>query len=714
MQNCLRDTSMPRTPALVAAALLAAISAPAAVDFQRDVAPIIEHSCQPCHSAANTQAKLRLDSPQAILKGGVSGTAISPGHSSSSLLLKRVTGTAGGPRMPMGGAPLTTRQIAILRDWIDHADFPSQPKAAPLPVAKESSLFAASIRPILAARCYSCHGADLHQNGLRLDSLASLLKGSDSGKVVLPGRGADSILVRRLLAQDRPQMPYGAPPLSRADIQLIRDWIDHGAPGPDSTAVLPAPTTPARHWAYIKPVRPLLPPVRNLAWCRNSVDRFILARLEKEGLQPAAEAPKSTLIRRLYLDLIGLPPTPQDVDAFLADSSPTAYENVIDHLLASPHYGERWARPWLDLARYADTNGYEKDVSRTAWEYRDWVIRALNSGMSFRQFTIEQIAGDMLPRPSHDQLVATGFHRNTMLNQEGGVDPEEFYWYSQVDRVNTTASVWLGSTLGCAQCHNHKFDPFPQKDYYRFLAFFANSDYKIGGPSVGRYAVEPELELPTAEQAVKAQAIRADIAALEAQLDTPTPSLASEQADWEARMAKLDQHWTVLNPDKVVSAGGATLTVLADHSVLASGKNPEADSYTIEVRSKARSITGFLLEVLPDPSLPRGGPGRDVEGNFFLTHFEVEVASARHPEARHPIAIKSAQAPPPLREREERRGRTRRTGPTGTQPSRMGHRSPPRSAVCPPGRLPPRATPPCRRRRHSHDPLTPPVTTHYP
>ena len=194
------------------------------------------------------------------------------------------------------------------------------------------------------------------------------------------------------------------------------------------------PPKPLKHWAYVKPVPPLIPQVQNVAWCRNPIDNFILAKLEKEGLKPSSQASKATLIRRVYLDLTGLPPSPQEVDAFISDNNPDAYERIVDRLLASPHYGERWARPWLDLARYADSNGYEKDGRRTAWEYRDWVIRALNQDMSFRDFTINQIAGDMLPNPTKDQFIATGFHRNSMLNQEGGIDVEEYYWYSLVDR----------------------------------------------------------------------------------------------------------------------------------------------------------------------------------------------------------------------------------------------------------------------------------------
>ncbi|MGA8029165.1 MAG: PSD1 and planctomycete cytochrome C domain-containing protein, partial [Bryobacteraceae bacterium] len=506
----------------------------------------------------------------------------------------------------------------------------------------QSPLFATTVRPILAARCYTCHGPDLQQNGLRLDSLASILKGSDFGKVIVPGHSEQSRLIRRLMAQERPQMPYGGPPLSEAEIATIRKWIDAGAAGPDASTPIAA-SRPLKHWAYVKPVMPVAPQVRNAAWPRNPIDNFILAKLEKEGLKPSPEAEKATLIRRVYLDLTGLPPSPQEVDAFISDNSPDAYEKVVDRLFASPHYGERWARPWLDLARYADSNGYEKDRIRTAWEYRDWVIRALNQDMSFRDFTIDQIAGDMLPNPTQDQLIATGFNRNSMLNEEGGVDPEEYYWYSLVDRVNTTASVWLGSTLGCAQCHNHKFDAFTQKDYYRFLAFFSNAEYKVT-PSGDRVAREPQLELPSPEQEQQSAELKAAIARLQKVLETPTPDLEIAQKSWEGELQNVEKRWPALHPLRYESAGGATLKLLPDNSILASGKNPQADRYTVEGATDVESITAVRLEVLPDPSLPHSGPGRDAEGNFFLSDFDLEVAPANDPQSRRHIIWKNARA----------------------------------------------------------------------
>jgi mono/diheme cytochrome c family protein len=616
---------------LFAGSLSAAQPPQTPVDFNRDIAPIFEKSCVACHNANLAQAKLRLDSETAALSGGVSGPVIVAGKSVDSLLVKRILGTTDAPRMPMGGAPLSAENVQLIRRWIDEGNFSTAQNATtPQPTASaattSSALFAAQVRPILASRCYVCHGPETQQNGLRLDSLAAVLKGSDSGRIVVPGHSDQSRLMRRLQAQERPLMPYGGPPLSTEEIAVIRKWIDGGAPGPDSSAPL-AVAPRKKHWAYIQPVRPALPNVSQPSWVRNGIDAFILARLDKEGLRPSPEADKTTLIRRVYLDLIGLPPSPQEVDAFLSDQSPTAYEKVVDRLLASPQYGERWARPWLDLARYADTNGYEKDSRRTAWEYRDWVIRALNSDMSFKEFTIEQIAGDMLPNPTKDQIIATGFHRNTMLNQEGGVDPEEYYWYEQVDRVNTTASVWLGSTLGCAQCHNHKFDPFTQKDYYRFLAFYGNSKYKIHGYGSERYAEEPELELPTPDQAARSSEIRAKMAVVQKQLDTETPALREAQESWEVEMRSAEKQWQVLAPVEAESAGGATLTVLPDGSVLATGKNPQADSYTIQLKTNQNGITAVRLEVLPDESLPNNGPGRDPEGNFFLSALDVNVSA---------------------------------------------------------------------------------------
>ena len=519
--------------------------------------------------------------------------------------------------------------------------------------ASEKIDFARDVAPIFAASCYACHGEQQQQGKMRLDSKGALLKGGISGRVVIPGNSLASLLVKRLLgATDGPTMPLAADPLTTKQIDTVRAWIDQLDQDSEEKAgalvgesAVAGPGRFQRHWAYVKPVRPLIPRVNNIGWVRNPVDRFVLARLEKERLSPSPEASRETLVRRLSLDLIGLPPTVKEIDAFLADNSADGYEKLVDRILASPHFGERWARPWLDLARYADSNGYEKDNLRTIWKYRDWVIDALNRDMSWKQFTIEQIAGDMLPNSTPEQLIATGFHRNTLLNQEGGVDDEEARFYTLVDRVNTTATVWLGTTLECAQCHDHKYDPFTQRDYYKFMAFFDNGVYEILNLGQGEgWVAEPELELPTPEQEARSQEIRKEIAELEAVLNTSTPELEAAQVRWEEEMKGMDSYWTTLRPSEYTSVGGATLKLLDDGSILASGKNPEADTYVIQAQTELSGITGFRLEVLNDPSLPQGGPGRDSEGNFVLTDLEVETVPVNSRQKARKLVFRKAQA----------------------------------------------------------------------
>jgi len=364
--------------------------------------------------------------------------------------------------------------------------------------------FVRDIQPIFKASCLKCHGPEKPKAQFRVDSRAHALKGGVSGKAILPGKGGDSLLVKLLISDDPDErMPRKGAPLTAAQIGLIRAWIDQGAVWPDSAA---GAENAGTHWAYVKPVRPPPPAIPSAP---TPIDAFVRAKLVQEGLQPAPEASRETLIRRVSLDLVGLPPSPAEIDAFLADSAPDAYEKLVDRLLASPHYGERWARPWLDLARYADTNGFNFDTRRTMWKYRDWVIDALNRDMPFTQFTIEQLAGDLLPDATLDQKIATGFHRNTMTNEEGGTDPEEARWETLVDRVNTTAAVWLGTTFACCQCHNHKYDPFTQKEFYRFLAFFES-------------CTEPKIELLTPEQQEHRKSLRATIGREEARLRKET------------------------------------------------------------------------------------------------------------------------------------------------------------------------------------------------
>jgi hypothetical protein len=489
--------------------------------------------------------------------------------------------------------------------------------------------FKRQIEPIFARSCYQCHNAKKAMGQLRLDGKESALKGGLSGAAIIPGDGKQSLLVKRILGEGaEARMPMGGAPLAPTQIALIRRWIDEGADWPENgQSAIPASQSAIKHWAYVKPVRLALPRVKNQSWVRNPIDAFILARLEKEGLRPSPEADKASLLRRVYLDVIGLPPSVKEVDEFLADTSPDAYEKVVDRLLASERYGERWARPWLDLARYADSNGYEKDNLRVAWKYRDWVIDALNKDTPFDQFTVEQIAGDMLPAATIDQKIATGFHRNTMLNQEGGIDPEENRFETLIDRVNTSATVWLGSTIACAQCHNHKYDPFSQKDYYRLMAFFDNAEYQIIGGGSERYVLEPQISLPSPEQEEKRKSLDAEIKQIEVRLNTRTPELDAEQAKWERDMLDERNKWTTLDPIKLESTGGATLKKLDDKSALVSGASPERDVYIVAAKTDLKNITAVRVEAMADASLPKGGPGRDPYGNFLLTGIEAEVES---------------------------------------------------------------------------------------
>jgi hypothetical protein len=493
------------------------------------------------------------------------------------------------------------------------------------------------IRPILESHCYECHGTKKTRGRLRLDVKSAALKGGMTGPAVIPGNADDSLLIRRLLGLDgEDRMPKDKDPLPADEIATLRAWIAQGAGWPDdpagtSAAVTLAPEDAPQHWAYRRPVRPIPPVVSHTAWPKNPIDQFVLARLEKDHLAPSPEASRGALIRRVSLDLIGLPPTLDEIDTFVADSRPDAYERLVDRLLASPRYGERWARPWLDLARYADSNGYEKDNLRTMWQYRDWVIKALNDDMPFDEFTIEQLAGDMLPNPTRSQIIATGFNRNTLLNQEGGIDVEEARWETLIDRVSTTGTVWLGTTIACAQCHNHKYDPFSQRDFYRLLAFYDNAQYTVFGKQGGDHWIqEATLDVTTPEQESRRSALVGELGTLNAQLTGPSPELDGAQTVWEQQMANTASQWKALRP-VTAHADKATLAVKDDGSVLASGLHGGLDRYQLDVTLPEGVITGVRLEALPDPSLPKGGPGRDYYGNFVLTTFQLETGEANTP-----------------------------------------------------------------------------------
>ncbi len=390
--------------------------------------------------------------------------------------------------------------------------------------------FSNQVEPVFRARCYACHGSQMQMNGLRLDRRDDAMRGGSSGAIIVAGKSNESKLIQRVTANNVPVMPPAGPRLSDAEVAILRTWIDEGARWPASgTSVIDARLS---HWSFQPIRRPAVPTVKDAGWGKNPIDAFVLAKIESEGLKPSPEASRSTLIRRLSLDLTGLPPSPEEVAAFLADQRPDAYERLVDRLLLSPHYGEKWARPWLDLARYADSDGYEKDLSRPyAWRYRNWLIDALNRDMPFNEFTTEQLAGDLLPNATIEQRVATGFHRNTLTNREAGVSRTEVRFEQLVDRSNTVSTTWIGLTVGCAQCHNHKFDPILQKDFYQMFAFFNSAlEEDIDAPLPGEMG--PYLAArPAYDKARTALLAKSNVPELE--------------ADWERNMRQ-----TLADPGK--------------------------------------------------------------------------------------------------------------------------------------------------------------------
>lgn len=473
--------------------------------------------------------------------------------------------------------------------------------------------FQRDIRPILSNACFKCHGPDGDERkggkkgsgGLRLDTEAGSRADLGGSVSVVPGHPEQSELIARIITKDEDdRMPpvKSGKALTAREVDLLTAWVKSGGRF-------------AQHWSYTKPQR--VDPPRPAA---NPVDAFVFTRLEKEGLKPQAEADRTTLVRRVALDLTGLPPTLEEVDAFVADTKPGAYERLVDRLLASSAYGEHWGRMWLDLARYADSAGYADDPLRTIWPYRDYVIRSFNANKPFDQFTIEQLAGDLLPDATDEQLTATAFHRNTMTNNEGGTQDEEFRNAAIVDRVNTTMAVWMGTSIACAQCHTHKYDPITNAEYFRLFAFLNNTaDADRGDES-------PLLTLYSDEQKARRAQIEADIAATDAKLKTPTPHLTSGAEQW-TRTFPVTIAWQTLAPSVVKSQMGQVLTPRPDGTVLASS-TADKDTYTVEVTvPAARQLTGLRLEALPEASLPGNGPG-NAGGNFVVTRMRAVVIPA--------------------------------------------------------------------------------------
>lgn len=459
-------------------------------------------------------------------------------------------------------------------------------------------IFNRDIRPILSNKCFFCHGPDekTREADLRLDTREGALEDHDGFSAVVPGKPDDSELIYRVTeATGDEAMP---PPhakkesLTKPEVALFRRWIEQGAPYQG-------------HWSF-EPLAKTTPPE---SWKGNPIDYFVNASLSKLEVTPSPAADPATLIRRLSLDLTGLLPTPEETAAFINDQSPKAWTHLVDRLLASPHYGERWGRHWLDQARYADSHGYSVDGGRDMWPFRDWVIKALNDDLPFDQFTIEQLAGDLLPNRTKSQLIASAFHRNTLINQEGGSDREQFRVESVIDRVNTTGAVWLGLTIGCAQCHTHKFDPITHREYYELFAFFNNAEDANGtGPTV-------------------------EVAQYEILNNNPKPPAPPKATDKPGPPAK----WLSANYEKYRTNSGAPFKLLKDNSLLVDKSAKPNEAYNLSISSKLNTVSALRLRIIPDKSLPKNGPGTAGNGNLVLTNLTVSLNGK-------PVRLKAAFA----------------------------------------------------------------------
>lgn len=482
--------------------------------------------------------------------------------------------------------------------------------------------FNRDIRPILSNNCFRCHGPDEEErggggkDGLRLDTPDGLREDLGGHFAVVPGKPDESHIIARVTSEDASEVmppPETGRKLTPKEVQLLRQWIEQGAPY-------------SMHWSYVVPQRPKVPELETQVekdWVKNAIDHFVLQRLKQDNLLPQNEADKYALARRVALDVTGLPPTSAEVEEFVQDSSSNAYEKMVDRFLAKEAYGEHWARMWLDLARYADSAGYADDPPRTIWAYRDYVIRAFNKNLPFNQFTIEQIAGDLLPNSTDEQKIATAFHRNTLTNNEGGTNDEEFRNVAIVDRVNTTYAVWMGTTMACAQCHSHKYDPLSQKEFYQSFALFNNSEDADRGDE------SPLYEIWTEEQLQKRKTLQEQVAEDQKILDNMTPELWQSLKAWEATLPRQPK-WQSPKVLTVKSEGGVDLKVEENSSIIRSAVGAAKENYDIELdltaltESGADSVAALQIEALADPALPGNGPGWS-GGNFVLSEVQATV-----------------------------------------------------------------------------------------
>jgi mono/diheme cytochrome c family protein len=594
------------------------------LEFNRDIQPILARSCLACHGPnENTrQADLRLDTHDFI------GTLVVPGDAEASPLFRRLTTGDSVQRMPpaSSGRSLTDEQIEAVRLWIDggaHWDSEVAVAADAAAVPARVVDFAREVRPILSEKCFTCHGPDAQarQRGLRLDVAEGPFaeRGDFGGPVIVPGNAEESLLIHRVSASDAlVRMPYrlglNTPVMPGADedalspdqIETLRLWIDQGAEWQS-------------HWAFIPPERQSVPPVAGAEWVRNPIDNFVKARLEQDGREPSPEADLLTLLRRATFDLTGLPPADGDIAAVLSDDSPDAYENAVDKMLGSSAFGERMAVDWLDAARYADSSGYQTDAERSMWRYRDWVIDAYNANMPFDQFTIEQIAGDLMPDATLEQRIATAFNRNHSQNGEGGIIPEEFLVENVVDRVSTTGTVWMGLTLGCARCHDHKFDPISQKEFYEIYAYFNNIPERgnlrgLGAKAFKYFNSPPLVTAPTdndfaqiAELDETLEKAREEFASLET-------DAADARAEWESSLAGA---WPVdwVLRDKLLVHHPLDGDIGGTYSGEPVFPHPGVTSH---LRTPRAPVTyKFPINVTLEDGLPRFAPGRVGEAMSF-------------------------------------------------------------------------------------------------